>query len=107
MKWIKFPAVIRIQHLIVLPVALFLSRIGMQFDSYIHCGHIKKPKECLGLVIHFTWIYLLFRQLESPYLAYFMASVVQGTLALQLISNHYWKPFIEINDQKLESFPKR
>lgn len=34
-------------------------------------------------------------------------STYQGSLALQLISNHYYKPFDEINEAKYKSFPKR
>ena len=53
------------------------------------------------------WVFYLFSYLDHPFIAYFITSVTQGMLALQLIGNHYWKPFVEVYDAKYCSFPQR
>ena len=85
---------------------LLLSKPGIMLDSYVNHGE-KNPKMLLGGALHFLWVYLLFRQLDHPLWALFVASCTQGTLAMQLVGNHYWKPWCEIEDQKYVSFPAR
>jgi fatty acid desaturase len=75
-------------------------------DSYINHKE-RSPKMWLGFIIHCSWVYALISYCDHKLLTYFVASLWQGTLALQLISNHYWKPFIEQDEAKKVSFPMR
>jgi delta8-fatty-acid desaturase len=100
------PITIAYQHFFIVPLCLLFSRTGIMVDGYINFKETHLF-EILGGVIHFIWMLTLFSYLEHPWPAYFMTTIVQGTLALQLLGNHYWKPWVEINDQKYVSFPKR
>jgi hypothetical protein len=73
-------------------------------DGYVNKGE-KDPFMWFGLLCHLTWNYFLFRMLDTPWLACFVACNIQGILAQQLICNHYWKPFYDVNDQKKVNFP--
>lgn len=90
-----------------MPLALLGGRTGITVDCWIHeivKGHWKNV---LGFVIHWCWLLELCRWHNNPWLFYFIFQTYQGTLAIQLISNHLWKPFIELEDAKYVNFGQR
>ena len=60
-----------------------------------------------GGFINLVWQYFLFKQLDNPIPAFIIAIMIQGTLGLQLLGNHYTRPWVDITDQKYVSFPER
>ena len=83
---------------------LLLTKIGIFIDGYINHGE-KNPIMILGAILHITWVYYFLSPLKHPFLGLFVASCTMGTLAMQLVANHYWKPWCEIEEQKYVSFP--
>ena len=65
------------------------------------------PIMLFGLLLHIAWVYALHSQLDHPWLAAWISFMWQGSLSLQLVGNHYSKPWVEINEQKYVSFPAR
>ena len=82
------------------------SKLALLLDSYVNHGE-RGPVMLFGGFINLLWQYLLFRQLDHPFATFLVACCIQGTLGLQLVGNHYTRPWCEIEDQKYVSFPER
>ena len=102
------PVVIRFQHYLTLPLCLFVGRIGIMVDCWIASELLNWHwKNLIGIVLHWTWVIYLCRLQNQPWLFYFVFSCYQGTLALQLVSNHIMTPFEDIKEIKYMNFGKR
>ena len=102
------PLVIRVQHITTLPLALFFARIGIQVDCWISSELMNWHwKNLIGCALHWTWVIILCHWHESPWLYYFAFSTYQGTLAIQLIGSHIYRPFIPLDGARYVSFAQR
>ena len=78
-----------------------MGRTGIMVDCWLASELVNWHwKNLIGIVLHWTWVIWLCKTQTSPWLFYFVFSCYQGTLALQLISNHIMTPFEEVNDVK-------
>jgi len=102
------PWVIRFQHYLTLPLCFFMGRNGIMVDCWISSELINWHwKNLIGIVMHWTWVIYLCKSQNSPWLFYFLFSTYQGTLALQLVSNHIMEPFEDVKDVKYMNFGQR
>ena len=82
------------------------SKVAICNGSYTRHNETN-PIMLFGLLLHIAWVYALHSQLDHPWLAAWISFMWQGSLSLQLVGNHYSKPWVEINEQKYVSFPAR
>eukprot|EP01060_Flectonema_neradi_P010855 TRINITY_DN17938_c0_g2_i1.p1 TRINITY_DN17938_c0_g2~~TRINITY_DN17938_c0_g2_i1.p1 ORF type:complete len:670 (+),score=91.20 TRINITY_DN17938_c0_g2_i1:43-2052(+) len=86
--------VVAAQRYTFLPIMFFVGRIGICVASYTmqHGWY-----EWLGVLIHWIGIYVILDvpdlSFSGAFAVWYIASIVQGLLALQLCLSHYDKPF--------------
>ena len=84
------------QHILFLPMILFAGRLGVQVIGFM--GNIKfQPWTILGFGLHIFLHYSILSQTSYPIQVYFVASVQQGILSLQLLGNHYTRPWTKVH----------
>ncbi|PAA62162.1 hypothetical protein BOX15_Mlig019763g1 [Macrostomum lignano] len=88
-------ALIAIQHWTFLPICIIVGR------PYIVIAAIvseRRPIVWLALILHIIWVSVLLCQLPTwtqVFVTYSLASMLEGILHVQLLVNHYCKPFYE------------
>eukprot|EP00298_Acanthocystis_sp_HF-20_P016453 c21485_g2_i1.p1 GENE.c21485_g2_i1~~c21485_g2_i1.p1 ORF type:complete len:443 (+),score=141.42 c21485_g2_i1:135-1463(+) len=100
--------IIKIQKYIFLPILIFIGRFAIIIDSYINSEI--QIKQIIPILIHWIWtLYLLsyFPTKSQSFLFYWIASIFQGGLELQLLLSHYTQPWEEKEASKLKSFYQR
>lgn len=95
---------IKIQYWTFLPLCVLVGRIAILVDSY----RTERRKDVLfAFVLHIIWISAMLDLLPSwkvRLLFYYGASVGEGILHIQLLMNHYSKPFYEKSDMHETEF---
>jgi len=74
-KAFHHPFFLTYQHYIIIPLVTMFSRPGLMIDGYINKKE-KDPKQWLGLALHLTWCWLMFRMLDCPWYAAFVGTNV-------------------------------
>eukprot|EP01061_Rhynchopus_euleeides_P018376 TRINITY_DN30393_c0_g1_i1.p2 TRINITY_DN30393_c0_g1~~TRINITY_DN30393_c0_g1_i1.p2 ORF type:complete len:437 (+),score=199.19 TRINITY_DN30393_c0_g1_i1:105-1415(+) len=91
-KWFD-PYLIMIQQYTWLPLTVFFGRIGIAVDCF---REEKRWYEWLTFALHWSYIAVIVSMVptwEQRALFYFIASVGQGVLSIQLLISHYARPF--------------
>ncbi|XP_039263386.2 uncharacterized protein LOC120339347 isoform X1 [Styela clava] len=95
---------IKIQYWTFLPFCILIGRFGILVDSY----RLERRKDVwLAFALHLIWISAMINLLpgwKSRILFYYFASVGEGILHIQLLMNHYSKPFYEKEDMHETGF---
>mmetsp|Transcript_21482 Transcript_21482/g.49343 ORF Transcript_21482/g.49343 Transcript_21482/m.49343 type:complete len:461 (-) Transcript_21482:269-1651(-) len=89
------PFLLRIQHIIFLPVLIIIGPIGIKIDALVSES---RPSEYLGMGLHWAWVAGLissFPTVAQGLLFYGIASLCVGVLSVQLLVSHYSKPFAD------------
>eukprot|EP00656_Telonema_subtile_P032223 TRINITY_DN3531_c0_g2_i2.p1 TRINITY_DN3531_c0_g2~~TRINITY_DN3531_c0_g2_i2.p1 ORF type:complete len:442 (-),score=108.15 TRINITY_DN3531_c0_g2_i2:305-1630(-) len=98
---------LKVQHLIFIPVLIFIGPITIKLDSVLSEN---RPWEFCGIALHFLWTALLVRSFpvtSQGLLFWYLASCCVGVLEIQLLISHYSKPFEEKDTVKDISFARR
>lgn len=86
---------IKVQYWTFLPLCVLVGRFGIMVDSY----RLERRKDVwLAFFLHWIWLSAMLSLLPSwkvRFLFYYAASVGEGILHIQLLMNHYSKPFFE------------
>ncbi|KAL3784651.1 hypothetical protein ACHAWO_013449 [Cyclotella atomus] len=85
------------QHILFLPVIFLAGRVGIVIDSTVTERKFR-PWTKLGNVCHVLLHYAVLCQAPRPVAVYIVASLWQAILSLQLLGNHYVKPWNYITD---------
>ena len=94
------PWIVRVQHIIFLPVCIFLGPFTIKLDAMLNED---RSRERLGFAIHAICITALisaFPTWASGFLFYFSASWMVGVLSVQLLLSHIAQPFAVKADMK-------
>lgn len=85
------------QHILFLPIIFLAGRFGIVIDSTVTERKFR-PWTILGNVFHVLLHWAVLRQTNYPVQVYFFASCQQAMLSLQLLGNHYTKPWNTVVD---------
>lgn len=88
-------AMIRVQHIVYIPIHVCLGRIVILVDSY---RAERSLFEWGYIVAHWAWVALLlsfFTTWTERFQFWYVGSCLEGVLHLQLLLSHYDKPFEE------------
>jgi len=94
--------VLRIQHLLFLPVVIVLGPIGVKIDALI--GE-SRPTEHAGVLLHFLfvgWLLSAFQTWCEAAAFYATSSLCVGVLSLQLLISHMTQPVSHKDEAKAE-----
>jgi delta8-fatty-acid desaturase len=94
--------VLRIQHLLFLPVAIGLGPIGIKIDALV--GE-SRASEYAGVLLHFLfvgWMLSVFDTWREAATFYAVGSVCVGVLSLQLLISHMSQPVSHKDEAKVE-----
>lgn len=100
-------AILKIQHIIFIPILIFIGPISIKVDSIVSEN---RPWEFFGIFLHFLWTGALvasFPVLSHGVLYWYIASCCVGVLEIQLLISHYTKPFEEKDTAKQIGFARR
>lgn len=93
-EWVHL--ILYVQHVTFLPIILLFGRIGIMIDSTLTERKFR-PWTILGNVLHVAFVYAVLRQSHNPLAVYSIAAIWQGVLSLQLVGNHYTKPWNRVH----------
>lgn len=88
-------AMIKIQYFTFVPLCVFVGRLGIVVDSF---RQEKRRDVWIALILHIllmTTMLSFIPTWKARILVYYVASVGEGVLHIQLLMNHYSKPFYE------------
>lgn len=91
---------LRIQHIIFLPILIFVGPFGIKIDTIVSEN---RPSEFAAIGMHWLWSAALVSAFPSwleGALFYYVASCCTGVLMIQLLISHYASPFIEKDEAK-------
>jgi len=88
---------INFQQILFLPVIFLAGRVGIVIDSTVTERKFR-PWTKLGNICHVLLHYAVMSQAPRPLSVYIVASLWQAILSLQLLGNHYAKPWNYITD---------
>lgn len=80
------------QHVLFVPIIFLVGRIGIVVDSTLTERKFR-PWTILGNLLHMLLHYFVLSQSNYPVQVYIVASFQQSILSLQLLGNHYTKPW--------------
>lgn len=80
------------QHILFVPIIFFVGRIGIVIDSTLTERKFR-PWTIFGNILHILLHYSILSQTSYPLQVYIVASFQQAILSLQLLGNHYTKPW--------------
>eukprot|EP00040_Diaphanoeca_grandis_P004116 m.27109 g.27109 ORF g.27109 m.27109 type:complete len:470 (+) comp15686_c0_seq1:239-1648(+) len=98
---------IRIQHLLFLPLLIFFGYFFLKLDSYIH---ERRAIDAFGCLLYWGWLVTLGMQFPCWYdalLYYYIASCLLGVLEIQLLVSHYSEEFLYKPDAKDSCWMRR
>jgi len=84
------------QHILFVPIILIFGRAGIIIDSTVTERKFR-PWTLLGNVLHILLHYCILSQTNYPLQVYAIASLQFAILSLQLLGNHYTKPFHRVH----------
>ena len=84
------------QDILFIPIIFIAGRIGIVIDSTLTERKFR-PWTILGNVLHILLHYCILCQTSYPIQVYIAASFQQAILSLQLLGNHYTKPWNTVN----------
>eukprot|EP00039_Didymoeca_costata_P010055 m.134340 g.134340 ORF g.134340 m.134340 type:complete len:488 (+) comp14692_c1_seq1:105-1568(+) len=106
-QWL-LPYILKIQHLIFLPILIFIGPIAIKIDSY---RSEDRALEFCSVVLHWLWLLVLmasFPTYMEGFFLYYMGSCFVGVLEIQLLVSHYASPWTEKDAAKTPgSFMRR
>ena len=80
------------QHILFIPIIFVAGRVGIVIDSTVTERKFR-PWTILGNGLHILLHYCILSQTSYPLQVYIIASFQQAILSLQLLGNHYTKPW--------------
>jgi delta8-fatty-acid desaturase len=91
--------IIQYQSFLWLPLSIFLGRLAIFLTSFKKCQNMT---ERILQVIHVIWfcafLYSCFPSWKSALSFYFLVNVGEGIFHVQLLVNHYLKPWHDLSE---------